>query len=115
MCEVFDFDTNMAINDYTMGLKLDSHIEISLTIENVSTFLKFLFRAKLYIEFEDILLQKRNNSSNAYFDSRREKKPCYKKKEHDDKDNSTNPPILETCGNLGMIINNVYPKHLRKS
>lgn len=51
-CEVFDFDTNMTINAYTMGLKEDFHMEISLTIQKVSTLPEFISMAKLYIAFK---------------------------------------------------------------
>lgn len=63
MNEVSDLDTNMTINAYMIGLRPDSQMEVSLNIQKVSTLSEFLSRAKLYTEFEDILLAKRSNFS----------------------------------------------------
>lgn len=80
MTEISDLETNMAISAYQIGLHPYSYMEVNLTIQKVSTFPKFLSRAKLYIEYEDILLAKRSNYSESYPNSWKGKKQHFKKK-----------------------------------
>lgn len=74
MTKVSDLNIYIAINTYMMGLRPDTHMEISLNIQKLSTLPKLLSRAKLYIESKDILLAMRSNYYDFYFDSQKGKK-----------------------------------------
>lgn len=86
--EVYDLDTKMAINTYIMRLKPDSHLETSLSLKRVSSLLELLFRAKQYIESEDLFLEKRYSSTEFYLDSWKGKKQHFEKNSYNEDENS---------------------------
>jgi len=91
--EISNLDGRMAIIAFIMGLTLGSHLETSLSLQQVMTLPELLTREKQYIESEDLLIAKKNCMVDCASEPRHNRKQCFERRTYEEGQTSSKPRV----------------------